>query len=152
MNANQLLDFPVLSEELLRDITTGIYQIKLAPGYVQDKMEREGDEEFQIEMLRDAYRLPEPGLLRVRVYSRFRNATKYQLWIGYAPDNIIEPIREFYCTCKSGSRTLGTCAHITSILWFLGYARHEERVSYPTHLLINNIQDAGNRPRQGNPH
>jgi len=36
-------------------------------------------------MLRDIQRISQPGLIRVRVYSRFRNITKYQLWISHRP-------------------------------------------------------------------
>ena len=30
----------------------------------------------------------------------------------------------YYCTCKAGARTAVSCAHVASILWYLGYARH----------------------------
>lgn len=33
-------------------------------------------------------------------------------------------------TCKSGARILGTCAHVTTILWFLGCARYEQNIRY----------------------
>ncbi|KAJ8684876.1 hypothetical protein QAD02_020669 [Eretmocerus hayati] len=111
-------------------------------------------------MLRDANRLPEPGLLRARVYSRFRNAAKHQMWITYQPvgvdhdENINEnadPITGYYCICRSGARTLGTCAHVTSVLWYLGYARHEEQVSYPSQVLLNAIFDAAHRGLQVDP-
>lgn len=89
--------------------------MKLAPSYVQDKLQRDKEEAFQLEMLRDFNRLPEPGLMRVRVFSRFRDATKYQLWISYPPtdDNEVDDGRDneelthiqgYYCTCKSGVR------------------------------------------------
>lgn len=100
-------------------------------------------------MLRDVDRVPELGFIRVRIFSRFRNATKHQLWISYQPtDEICEeriPIRGHFCTCKSGARTLGTCAHITSVLWYLGYARLEENIRYPSNMLLESIRDAGNR-------
>lgn len=82
LNSDQLFDFPVLTLDFLKDLTVGIYQIKLAPFYVQDKLQRDEEEKFQLEMLRDVNRLPHPELLRVRVFSRFRNAAKYQLWIS----------------------------------------------------------------------
>ncbi|KYN21785.1 hypothetical protein ALC57_05107 [Trachymyrmex cornetzi] len=44
--ANQLNDFPLLGLDLLKELTTGIYQIKLAPSYIQDKSQRDDDEEF----------------------------------------------------------------------------------------------------------
>ena len=89
-------------------------------------MHRNDHEEIHLEMLRNADRFPQPGLLRVRVYSRFRQATKYQLWIEYRLTNVNRfidevnddqnPIVSHYCTCKSGARTLCTCAHIASVL------------------------------------
>lgn len=98
----------------LRQVTIGIYQIQLAPSYIQDKLQKEEAEEFQVEMLRDADRIPRPEFMRVRVYSRFRNATKYQLWIAYMPNNDdevddgmdndeVNPVQGYYCTCKSGA-------------------------------------------------
>lgn len=139
--------------EYLKVLTAGIYQIKLAPSYVQDKLQREENDEFQVELLRDQNRLPEPGFLRVRLYSRFRNRTRYQLWISYLPNAPVDnnPIRGYYCTCKSGARTLGTCVHITSVLWYLGFARHQEDVHYPSHALLHAIDDAGDRPPQVDP-
>ena len=82
-------------------------------------------------MLRDEDWIPIPDLLRVRVYSRHRGLTKYQLCISYKsatedndnePDDIQPLINGHYCLCKSGAKTLGTCAHVTCILWFYGYA------------------------------
>ena len=64
-------DFPVLTMENLENLTFGTYQYKLAPSYVQDKIQRENDEVFEIEKLGDDNCLPQPGLIRVRVYSRF---------------------------------------------------------------------------------
>lgn len=93
----------------------------------------------------------EVGLLRIRIYSRFRNATRYELWIQYNPannenqENDNEPILGYYCTCKTGARTLGTCAHIASTLWFLGYARHQPNIKYPSTAILENIADVGER-------
>ncbi|RLU23819.1 hypothetical protein DMN91_004027 [Ooceraea biroi] len=109
LDAEQLLDFPVLTLDFLKNLTVGVYQIKLAASYVKDKLQRDEEEEFQLEMLRDVNRLPQLGLMRVRIFSRFRNATKYQLWISYRPtdDNEVDdgmdndehtPIQGYYCT------------------------------------------------------
>lgn len=156
LEAQQIHDFPVFDLEYLKDLTVGIYQINLAPSYIQDKLQRENQEELQIEMLRDVDAMPEPGFMRVRIFSRFRNATKYQLWIAYQPhdaENEVvdihgeeEVILGYYCTCKSGTRTLGTCAHVASVLWYVGYAQHQQNIKYPSTRLINVIHDAANRP------
>lgn len=85
MDAGQIQTFPVLTIYYLKDLTCSIYQVQLASSYVQDKLKRAAQEAFQLEMLRDQNRLPQPGLIRVLVFSRFRNATKHHLWISYIP-------------------------------------------------------------------
>ena len=106
---------------------------------------RDESEVFELDEHRN-----EANFLRVWVYSRFRNATKHQLWIAYRPhgDENNEPITGYYCTCVSGSRTLGSCAHVASVLWFLGYARHQPNTKYPSVTLLNHIKDAANRYNQ----
>lgn len=72
-----MADFPILDLDYLKDLTVGIYQINLAPSYVQDKLLRDNDEEFQIDQ-----HINEPDFLRIRLYSRFRNATRHQIFIS----------------------------------------------------------------------
>lgn len=149
LNEGHVHEFPRLELEYIKQITHGPYQLKLAPAYIQDKFDRESTDIFQLDRNRD-----EPGFLRFRIYSRFRNATRYQLWISFRlPDNQDDDIREddnhdiqgYYCTCKSGARTIGCCAHIASVLWFLGWARHQQYIKYPSEAILNYVEDAGNR-------
>lgn len=143
---NHLPDFPILDINYLRDLTIGVYQVNLAPGYIQDKLLRDDDEELQFDTLRD-----EPNLVRFRIFSRFRNRIKHQVFISYVStndpefENAEDVIPGYYCTCQSGTRTLGTCAHVASILWYLGYARHTQNVKYPEGSLLDITGDAGNR-------
>lgn len=37
--------------EYLRDLTIRVYQVRTSPCYVQDKLQRDPPEEFQIEMI-----------------------------------------------------------------------------------------------------
>lgn len=71
------------------------------------------------------------SFLRVRLYSRFRQTHGYQLWIAYEcseegkeVDVDEEHVFEYYCTCQFGEGTLGSCAHISSVLWCLGIERY----------------------------
>jgi len=146
-------NFPRLTLEHLRDLTVGVYQVYLAPSYIQDKIQRDEQEEFQLDELID-----ESGFIRVRLYSRFRNAAKYQLWIAYDnieknehDNDIHDIIYGYYCTCEIGARSIGSCAHVASVLWFLGYALHEPNVLYPATSLLYNISDASNRAQPINP-
>ncbi|EZA50292.1 hypothetical protein X777_11303 [Ooceraea biroi] len=152
LNHNQVNDFPHLDIDYLRDLTVGIYQVQLAAGYIQDRLQRE-DKEFYIDMLTN-----ERGFLRVRQYSRFRNATTHQLWIAYNSlealgDNNIDYdyILGYYCTCQSGARIVGCCVHVASVIWFLGYGRHQPNIRYPNASLLYSVLDAGQRPLQQNP-
>lgn len=144
LNELELQEFPRLTLQYLRDLTFGVYQLKLAPGYVQDKMQRENVDHFCYQVTQD-----ENGLLRARIYSRFRQSTKHQLWISFTPTNeenlAGEPILGYYCLCKAGARTVGCCAHVASILWYLGYARHNENITYPSNQLLHRISDAADR-------
>lgn len=104
-------------------------------------------------MLLNENRLPEPEFLRVKVGFCYRNRTRHQLWISYLPNVAVENalIRGYYCTCMTGARTLGTCVHVTSVLWYLGYARHNNDVNCPSQELIHTIADAADRSQQENP-
>ncbi len=43
-----------------------------------------------------------------------------------------ESLIEYCCQCKSGFRTVECCAHIRTVLWFLGYGRyHPEEIRDP---------------------
>jgi len=64
--------------------------------------------------------------------------------------NNIIPILRYYYTRKSGARTLRSYAHIISILWYLGYARHLNNIKYPWTKLIRVILNADNRLMKDN--
>ena len=62
----------------LRDLTLGVYQVRLAPGYIQDKMLRDNIQELEFDERIDVL-----GILRARVHSRFYGAKKNQTFIAY---------------------------------------------------------------------
>ncbi|WAQ99822.1 hypothetical protein MAR_024195 [Mya arenaria] len=69
-----LEDFPRLTEDILRTLTCGVYQLKLCPGYIQEHLE--GDEDIRVHKERS-------GLIRVRLQSRHVSAKQYNLWIKF---------------------------------------------------------------------
>ncbi|CAG2244312.1 unnamed protein product [Mytilus edulis] len=101
-------DFPKLSEEDIRDITLGVYQVKLAKSYTEEHLEND-----------DYYEVMQQGhqLIRVRMASRHTSSKTHNLWITY--DDCC--IKTWYCTCKAGARIVGTCSHISSVIWFLSF-------------------------------
>ena len=144
--------FPELTLEYLRGLTYGTYQLHLSPSYVQDSLLRNDDDlaDDEEQMIELDMNTNEPGFFRARLYSRFTNARNHQVWIHFneeyvannCDNNQAEPILGYYCTCKVGARTLGTCAHVTCVLWYLGYARHHENIKYPSLQLLRNILNA----------
>ncbi|KAL3274750.1 hypothetical protein HHI36_019537 [Cryptolaemus montrouzieri] len=138
VNENDIQEFPILDMEYSRRFTLGIYQLGLAPSYLLDKLDHDGTEVFEFDSNREV-----PDHLRIRVYSRFRNVTKYQLWMSFVPnrkDNMDEesPISGHYCTCKFGA----------FVLWYLGYAMLQQKIKYPYQAMLNYIQYEGNRLNQ----
>ncbi|WAR11443.1 hypothetical protein MAR_025623, partial [Mya arenaria] len=106
-----LEDFPRLTEDILRTLTCGVYQLKLCPGYIQEHLE--GDEDIRVHKERS-------GLIRVRLQSRHVSAKQYNLWIKFNNYEILG----WYCKCRSGSRIVGMCAHCAAVIWYLGYGKH----------------------------
>ncbi|CAH2095672.1 unnamed protein product [Euphydryas editha] len=54
-------------------------------------------------------------------------------------------ISGYYCSCIHGKRTLGCCAHVMSVLNYLGRARHEEQFAHPASFLDHVVLDIENR-------
>src|SRR5581483_7867732 len=114
------VDFPKLTEADLRYIILGSYQRRMAESYVKEHMAGTGKYEFQVCNDNDM-----PGLLRVNVQSRHKRKTAYKVYIRYEPNGEgCDGINGYMCRCKVGTRTVGTCSHVASVLWYLGCARH----------------------------
>ena len=74
----------------------------------------------------------------MKIQRRQVSAKRYKLWIKH--NNILE--NGWYCTCKNGSREVGMCAHITSVIWYLSYMRHEKSALKNIPNWADAIQDA----------
>ena len=51
----------------------GTFQLELAPSYIQDEVLRNGVNQLQVDEL-----IVEPGFIRLRIFSRYRNRVKRQ--------------------------------------------------------------------------
>ncbi|CAF1429578.1 unnamed protein product [Rotaria sordida] len=110
--------FPHLIFDFLRQYTCGIYQVKQSSSYAKARLyNHDGEFEYQLSLSNDT-------ILRCRIHSKHSSSTLYYLCIQFDNDDDDDPIKEHYCQCKSGATNLGCCSHITTILWYLGYARH----------------------------
>lgn len=118
-SSDQLDNFPVLSLDDMRTITLGIYQIKHAENYSREHLKDGGS--YEIMVCHDF-----PFLLRVKIQSRHSRNILHTLWIKYDSEKEgVDSICGWYCTCKCGARIVGCCAHVSSVLWFLGWKRHQ---------------------------
>ncbi|XP_062588938.1 uncharacterized protein LOC134250590 [Saccostrea cucullata] len=127
--------FPQLSEEEIRELTMGVYQIKLAKSYAQEHLDKDGNYEIYVNNDHD-------GILRAKLQSRHISAKKYLLWIGFDEINI----KSWFCKCKIGSRVVGMCSHITSVIWFLSFARHRENPKIGVRNWCSYVDDAAALP------
>lgn len=107
----QLEEFPRLTDEQLRELTLGVYQLKLSPFYIQEHLSGECDIFVHHE---------HQNLLRVKIQSRHTTSKQYLLWIEFNNTDIVA----WYCKCRAGARVVGVCAHIAAVVWYLGYARY----------------------------
>ena len=128
-------DFPVLSEEQLRDITCGVYQLKLSSCYTQEHLG--GDYSYEIDVSQC-----ETNIIKCKIQSRHTSSKRYMLWIKYEEGSIVG----WYCQCKIGTRVVGVCSHICSVLWYLGNARHSNRDSYGVKNWGLYVEDASSVP------
>jgi len=135
MDATEAIpQFPKMSEEDIRNITFGVYQLKLAHSYTQEHLSEDGDYIIMV----NGY---VSNLVRVQIQSRHTSSKKYMLWIEYDEAYVTS----WYCKCHAGARVLGTCAHVSSVIWFLGFARHQASIS-GVRNWAEVLEDAANMP------
>ena len=108
MDASDALPgFPVLTEEYLRSLTFGIYQLKQAKSYSREDINEKGGYEIYVSQT-------SPDIIQVKIQSRHVSSKMYYLWIQYDGKDKEDPIKYWYCQCKSGARMVGSCAHVAS--------------------------------------
>lgn len=112
-------DFPLLSMDDLKRLTLGTYQIRIAEKYIDHHI-RENNQ-FGIFLHRE-----NNGIIRAKIQSRFSRSKMHNAWIKYDDGEAgYAAIKGLFCTCKVGERSLGCCSHLTSVLRYLGYDRHQ---------------------------
>ena len=116
---NILSDFPKLDIDSLRDITMGVYQLKQCIHYSKEHLREDGSYDLMVAKEVD-------GLLQVQIKSRHSRNVIHKLWIQYDV-NKNDCVSGWYCTCKVGSRVVGCCAHVASVMWYLGYQRWQDQ-------------------------
>ena len=118
------LNFPILTEDYIRKLAFGIYQLKQAQSYTREHLNSEGLYEFEF--------VPEEkNLVKVKLNSRHLSSTIYTIFIEFDKNDSKEPIKSWCCDCKSGLRTVGCCAHVASVMWYLGVVKNKTNLIKP---------------------
>lgn len=77
---------------------------------------------------------------KVHVQSRHVSSKSYYQWEQFDSEAELDPIKFWYCQCKSGPHLVGSCAHIASLLWYVGIQRHKD-MSLNTQIMLENVLD-----------
>ncbi|RVE41952.1 hypothetical protein evm_013392 [Chilo suppressalis] len=140
-NLPQLQNSPVLEYSQLILLALGPYQVKQARSYYGGHIRTNGIYEVEVcPQLDDINNLggSRPQLLRGRIKSRHISQRVYYVYIAFESDNTINPLDDilsYYCSCIVGNRTVGCCCHVMTIIWYLGWARHQQMLSAPASFL-----------------
>lgn len=126
-------DFPVLSEDYLRSLTFGVYQIKQAFSYTLEHLDEDGGYDIFVGKTM-------PNIIQGKIQSRHVSSKSYYLWVQFDSEDELDPIKFWYCQCKSGARLVGSCAHVASLLWYIGIQRHKD-MSLNTQIMPENVLD-----------
>lgn len=81
-------------------------------------------------------------LLCANIQSRHISSICYRLWIKYNPVNVVS----WYCQCKVGYRVVGTCSHVTTLIWYLGIWRFTDNFFYQNRDWSRYLKDAQDIP------
>jgi len=84
-------DFPRLTEEDLLKITLGVYQVNLAGQYTKEHLDEQANYDFFVHQ-------EIPGLIRVKIRSRYCHSSSHLVWIKYdGLNNGWRSVKPGYC-------------------------------------------------------
>lgn len=141
-NNPHLDTFPQLSIDDLKRFALGTYQLKQAVSYYAEHVRQTGtytieinnqvDEDIPLVLGQNNY------LLRGRIRSRHVSARTYFTYLLISKNqevvNTLDAIVGYCCNCRVGRRTVGCCAHIMTVVWYLSWARYND-VNAPASYL-----------------
>lgn len=143
---NNLIHFPTLEHRDLILFALGTYQIRQARSYYGEHVRFHGGYRIEVSSERidtEEYYLRGSGattLIRGKIKSRHISRRQYYVYIVIENDVPGRTgITEYCCSCLVGRRTVGCCAHVMTLIWYLGWARHQQNIAAPAEFLDNII-------------
>lgn len=135
---NIVLQFPKLGLVDLYNISLGPYQINNAISYYAQHQKDgiflvqkfEPNPRYRISVLDYAsfgINISDPMLVKAYMKSRFRSTKNHHIFVLVDKNKTgRDTIVEYFCTCETGSRTVGCCSHVMTIIWYLGYGQYND--------------------------
>lgn len=142
---NLELGFPQLTLADLHAVSLGPYQINNAVSYYA---QHQKENIFLVQKFRSTPRYTwnyddfginvlDPLLVKAYMKSRFRSTKNHHIFVLIDKSKSgRDAIVEYFCTCETGSRTVGCCSHIMTIIWYLGYGQYSE-ITVPNPNISN---------------
>lgn len=128
--------FPKFTQNQLKQISQGSYQIRQSRSYCQLHM-RNNNNNFNVSIWQGKacqtlcghllrHGSSEPLLLSVDLSSRFQSNRTHKIYILLSLDtNRNYLVNAFCCSCKHGSRTVGCCSHVMAVIWYTLHVDHD---------------------------
>lgn len=136
--------FPKLSLEDLELVGLGTYILRIAKSYYFHHLKSNNNLFNVFKCPDDIFRqyfsefLGTAELILVKMNSRFQSTKSYYTFVLFDPAATgPNAVLEYYCDCKCGSRTVGTCAHIICVTWYLGWGQHQPTIKEPAEFANN---------------
>ena len=127
-------DFLHMTFSELNELTLSTFQLKQAKKYAIEHLSDDGSFDIKVAKQRD-------DLLRAQIQSRHKISILYDVWIQYDQKQILG----WYCRCPNGCRVVGCCSHISSVIWYLSFARfHPEVLRESASSYLDSLTDAQN--------
>lgn len=149
---NNFDEVPPLSMDDMEMIAFGFYQIAQARCYLSNHLHQmretltivnffaEDVRKFCGNLLRDDTR---PILLMIKgLKSRFVSSKTYRVFVLIDKNKLgRESILQYCCNCKVGSRTVGCCAHVMALIFYICYAPNNGGVNEVAKHLKNVFEE-----------
>ena len=75
-------------------------------------------------------------LVRGQIQSRHRSRTCHKIYILIDKSRSgADSVSGYSCSCPNGLRTVGCCAHVATVLWYLGHGRYLSEILIPASFL-----------------
>ena len=129
VTSNDILDFPQITEQNLKILFTGSYQLFQAVSYLAEMVAKDG--KINIECVKD-----ETNVIKVKDQSRHISCKTYKCFMRYKSNSVgVSGFTHYTCECANGKRIVVCCSHVAELIYYLSHARYLSRIFKPAEIL-----------------